>query len=478
MSIFRKTYSKGFAMLLAGAFVLSLSLTTSAATNYGPWSNLRTVTVTPTGLGAAVTSFPLLVRLTSADAAVFTASRSDGFDVRFCSVDRATDLSFQRVSFDKTAQTAEFWVLVPSVAGSGSTSFNMFWGNSAATDVSNSAAVFAPSNSYRAVWHMNAADNANDPDATGAGYDAIPVSTPTTVSTPVGTGKAFDGSAQYFKVKNSKGGALSFPAGGPFTMSWWMNPQTLQTCKQVLGKLYTGNCGVWTGSYGVSFNGSTAGFMRFNDINVDTRERAYYQLTADTWVHVVGVRYSTGTELSNVNIYINGVPSGSVDATTSGDTRTDSTNFTIAKDANLPDTTVDTANQYWMGQIDEIQVMAGAKDSNWVKLSYQTQGSPSVVVLGAVQQNGTAVLPSQNSSASALRFSARNSVVSWTLPQPAQVQVTFYNILGRTALTINELQQAGVHKMSLKNTNLPAGRYTVLFRANGLEKTGVVLITK
>ena len=152
-------------------------------TNYSAWQYYQSITVSPnTGVTAAVTNFPLLVYLTSSNAAtVFAQGRSDGFDVRFTTSDGITDLPFQRQSFNSSAQTAEFWVLIPSVAANpATTSIRMYWGNAGAGDVQNPSMTFdtAAGYNYRAVWHMSAAVGSNEPDATQSGHDLVPSNSP------------------------------------------------------------------------------------------------------------------------------------------------------------------------------------------------------------------------------------------------------------------------------------------------------------
>ena len=204
--------------------------TASASTNYSAWQAYRTVTITPraTDAAAAVTNFPVLVRLTSGNAA-WTNCNSNGFDVRFTSADGTVDYPFQRAywNYSTTSGYAEFWVLVPTIAaGPAVTSLRMYWGNAAATDVSSGSSVFKTTNNYVAVWHMNAASGANELDATGSGHDAVQNGTPTTEVGPSGNiVKGFDGSTQYYKVNNSSnaGSTLNFPIGGPFTIATWFN---------------------------------------------------------------------------------------------------------------------------------------------------------------------------------------------------------------------------------------------------------------
>ena len=178
---------------------------------------------------------------------------------------------------------------------------------------------------------MMSAAGTSDTDATGSGHNLVPSATaPTTVtnaSVGVGIAKAFDGTSNYYTANNSggAGSSLNMPTGGPFTMSCWYNPLgTLQTGRQVMGKICTNGITTWTGSYGMVFNGSTAGDLRFNDIVGSASERCHYQLTASTWYHLVWTRIDTGSTLTNTNVYVNGALTGATASNGTTNARVDS----------------------------------------------------------------------------------------------------------------------------------------------------------
>ena len=363
------------------------------ATDYSAWQKYQMIDVTPSATDApvAVTNFPVLVHLTSTSA-LWAACNSNGFDIRFTSADGTVDYPFQRAAwnYSTTTGSAEFWVLVPTIAaGPAVTSLRMYWGNAAATDLSSGSNVFKTANNYVAVWHMNAATGTSELDATGSGHDAVQNGSPATVVGPSGdSAKSFNGSTQYYRVNNSGvGSTLAFPLGGPITISTWINPLTLQTCKAILGKIYTGNCVKWTGSYGLVFNGSTAGQLRGNDINGTASERCQYTLTANTWINLVWIRNGVGTALTNTNLYVNGISSGATVASGTTYTRNDSLTFCIGKDA---DSATGVAT-YWTGQIGETQVSNVIRDTNWIRLSYKNQLSATgLTTFGAITTIGPA----------------------------------------------------------------------------------------
>jgi biopolymer transport protein ExbB len=465
------------ALLAAGA------MQASWGASYAAWAHSQPITITPgTGVTAAVKNFPVLVFLTSANASVFSSSRADGLDVQFTAADGSTPLSFQRQSYNPTAKTAEFWVLVPSIAANpATTSIRMYWDNINAKDAQNAAATFdtAAGYNYRAVWHMSAASG-NEPDQTKTGHDLVPASgAAPTLSTggPVGAGNnySFDGATQYFTANNSGGtsSSLIFPQGGPLTISAWINPTNSDAGEAILGKINTGAVSTWTGSYGWVYNGSTAGDLRFNDEEGAAGfERCDYAINSGSWTHVVWVLQDTGTTATSNNVYINGVLSGTTgDANnTTATSRTDSLSFTIGADAGLSGIT----STFWQGNVQEVQIANVAWSPSWIALAYQNQSTPSnLLSFGTV-----ATLKADGLMAARPQLSLRGNALDYVVSKAAPVEITFYDMSGKVVLDLNRSESAGSHTVQLNKMNLAQGAYLVGMKTAGFEKTLTVNITR
>ena len=140
--------------------------------NYATWAGHQDVTINTTSdtangganVSATVTNFPTLVRLTSAQAAVFSGAAAGGTDIRFTAADGTTRLAHQTERWDAANQLAEFWVLVPSIAGNAMTTIRIYWGKSGAADSSNGTVVFDTTNGFQAVYHMNKGDTTAEND--------------------------------------------------------------------------------------------------------------------------------------------------------------------------------------------------------------------------------------------------------------------------------------------------------------------------
>ena len=90
---------------------------------------------------------------------------------------------------------------------------------------------------------------------------------------------------------------------------------------------------------------------------------------------------------------------------------------------------------------------------------------------------GTSVLPVDNKHLKP-DFIVSNKMISYSLATPSPVEITFSDVLGRTALVVNRKQSAGRYSIELKNCNLASGHYIVSFKAAGVEKQASVVITR
>ncbi len=90
---------------------------------------------------------------------------------------------------------------------------------------------------------------------------------------------------------------------------------------------------------------------------------------------------------------------------------------------------------------------------------------------------GTSVLP-VDGKLSKTDFTASNKMISYSLATPGPVEITFSDVLGRTAFVVNRKQSVGRYSIELKNCNLASGHYIVSFKAAGVEKQASVVITR
>ncbi len=76
------------------------------------------------------------------------------------------------------------------------------------------------------------------------------------------------------------------------------------------------------------------------------------------------------------------------------------------------------------------------------------------------------------------KFSMKLGSISYSLPSAAKVELAVYDVLGRTALSLNRQQEAGSYAIDLKGSTLAAGQYIVRFKAGAYERQAFMLLTK
>ena len=133
----------------------------STREDFRTWAAHRTVTLNTTATGAGVASdqfdFPLLLRLTSANAAaLFEEAASVGADLRFSKVD-GTPLDYELSRFDRQARTAIVWVRLDTVRGNSTGQVvRVHWGKPGAGNRSAATGVFGGRNGFASVLHLTA----------------------------------------------------------------------------------------------------------------------------------------------------------------------------------------------------------------------------------------------------------------------------------------------------------------------------------
>src|SRR6187397_2153048 len=98
------------------SFVLTAAVA-FAQDNYGQWAHYKNIAIDTRASGAnvatAVANFPVLVRLTSADADVFAQSKNGGADIRFANASGG-HRPYQIERWDSAGTSAVIWVLADS----------------------------------------------------------------------------------------------------------------------------------------------------------------------------------------------------------------------------------------------------------------------------------------------------------------------------------------------------------------------------
>ncbi len=379
----------GLGILAASAF---------AQEDYSTWAERRDITIntTNTGNGAnvanSVHNFPVLVRLTSAQASVFTAEGGRN-SLRFTS-EGGDRLHHETELWDAVGQQAAIWVRVPEVTGNANTVIRMYVGNAGAVDSSNGPAVFdtAAGSRFRGVWHLG--ENASpSEDATTFGTVATWFNSPAGVPGLIGNAINFANvngtsaanakrlTAEYnvandnFKLNSTDGVTLSVWVNrnsnngqneqGVLCRYRWDGAAQRQVCLSGL------NGGQWVLFRSVN-GGGGGNETNFGDI----------QGVNGQWTHLVGT-VRNGEQV----LYVNGVANVTQNTATIGslDSLWPNSPLHIGRFENAG-----CCLQAVDGIVDEARIADTTRSPDWVKLEYETQKaptSPAVVEVGGIVTN-------------------------------------------------------------------------------------------
>lgn len=317
-----------------------------------------------TASGANVTgdvyNFPLLLRITGST--IVDAVESSAPDIRFLDGDGVTWLDYQIERWSQSLDSAEVWVKVPKIDGNSAADFiTMYYDQASGVSIPDgqcASCVFDTTNGFAGVWHLAEAGNdnaSNYQDATINGYHGTGNSmvAGSQVAALTGYGQNFDGSADYIGLGTTAGSTKAH------TVSFWMKISSLASFQSVVDKLPNDATGI-----GWNFKARTNGdlYYRLGSESAATDLNATSVLAAGTWLYVTG----TFDGVNTARVYTN----GALKTSSTSITRSTS-NTTTTLRLGIPSAAA-TAERYG-GVLDELQISKVVRDSNWVKLSYQTQ---------------------------------------------------------------------------------------------------------
>ncbi len=350
---------------------------------YASWTNTKTfelnTTTTGAGVAAGVGRIPVLIRLSSVHAAIFTGAKTGGADVRFSKPD-GSPLDYEIESWNTAGQTAAVWVLLDTVYGAAATPVRLHYGNASAVSESNGSRVFTAANGYRAVWHMSEASG-NVTDVTSNAI--VGTDTGTTTTTGIsGPARNFAGAnaanntltnAQFINVGNPS--ALNI--GGNITMESWVRWNRIRPT--------TGSSFYRTVIQRNGTTGNTAEmFLRINNASPYLYQTGKYTGSADVlaaspsgpasygdslqWVHLAGVYDSVSNTNKAWRLYRNGVQIAASSPTTAAGPAATATGWSMGRFHNST-----TSHRYWSGDLDEIRISAVPRSAYFLRLGYKNQ---------------------------------------------------------------------------------------------------------
>lgn len=319
------------------------------------WSNSVAITIDHTKVpNSDQTNFPLLftgvypqLATTAYGGAV---TNQYGYDIIFASDSAGTSpLPFERVAYNFSTGTCEFWVQVPGLSHTTDTVLYILFGNSSVT-TDQSAPTSVWDSNFWGVYHLahlngfEALDSTANANGGIAGNNGKPLPTFAT-SVPFGRGGAsfagFTNTAVY----------LPSVSLSPFTVSGWIKASSY-AC--LLGAVSNGGILI------VSSNGA--------QVQVFSGNGDWVLGTPQTLTNVFAHLAVTYDGSSTWNLYINGVLADSDDWPET----ISNSNYYIGLDRN---------GQYGSAQngqiIDEVRISTSVRSPDWLATEYNNQNSPS-----------------------------------------------------------------------------------------------------
>ena len=344
--------------------------------NYNNWTNHKTLTINTTASGAndlnTVYNFPVLVRLTTANAPGF--GTNSGNDFRFSKTSYAQAFPYQLDYLSPTKDTAAVWVLVDTVLGnSASQVIVMHYGNVSASNASNGGAVFDTGNAFRGTWHLGETGGTNFSDATLHGVTGISENWTSTADTAgiIGRAQKFDSVSHHYITMGP--GKTGITGNVPRSIEAWIKGNQSVSWNGIVG--YMPNNATANTWFELEENASNP-----TDYCVDFYGTDYTSTTPtndQAWHHVVGTYDGT-----TGRFYVDGVLKAN-GAPTSTQSTIDS--FLIAWRQN--------GGSYFKGVIDEVRLSSTARSADWVNLSYQNQNLTDQTLLGYFPASPALVSP-------------------------------------------------------------------------------------
>jgi hypothetical protein len=316
------------------------------------WLNRKLITVNCSQVYDVLSNFPILINTTDSDLA--TNAQDDGDDIAFVLYsDNTTKLNHEIEWFNGTSGELVAWVNVTSLSSSQSAKIWMYYGNSACNNQQNPTGVW--DSNFIAVWHLketsgtcydSTSNNRDSSAIVGVTQDATGI---------VDGGDSFDGSNDYIDI------TMTLPS--TVTISVWAT--------------YTGTTDMlWCID---SDNGGPDLFFVSGVICLNTWDSAgnpFCSIPADVnqWY-----LYTTVIQSGNTNLYLNDQLGG-----TANYRNPSGSDFHISSSAGYD----------WQGKIDEVRISNIARNSSWIKTSYNTIKNSSIFVIFGSEELSAPVLSS------------------------------------------------------------------------------------
>jgi hypothetical protein len=388
------------------------SITTGATCNTS-WEARRKITFNNTAAGAAITNFPVLVKLDSTRIN-YSQTQNSGQDLRFVDADNTTLLSYEIEKWDE-AGTSYVWVKVPQIDNTATDYINMYYGNASAVAGADATNVWT--NGFIGVWHMH--DNAATTTVTNStSQSGINGTMTANTSTKTATGQVdgaltFNGTTDNVNV----GSNTSLNITNNLTVSAWAKKNATNSTGVITQR---GNPGVKGYAFGIGdTSNSLCASTTMTASKYSLVNECVGTVPADTNQHLYTMVWSP-----NAQAYVDGAASGSAGANGTNIVTDTTDSLFIGEQSD---------NTYPLAAIlDEVRISNVARNADWNRAEYLTE-TDAMNVFGDAEVPAT--LSSWSDVGSADGWCNDVSGVTCTTAWTARRKITFDNSASSSNLT-------------------------------------------
>lgn len=384
----RKYFSILFALVLASSLV-AVALPMASQVEASPdwwdtnWQYRQKLSFLNSGLGP-LTNFPVLVKLSDGGNIDYGKTKAGGADIRFVDDDDATELAYEIEDWNDASGDSWIWVKVPTIDDNDIDYIYMYYGNPAATDDQNPAAVWNP---FVMVQHMkDDPDTSHTQDSTLNNNDGTKkaANEPIEVDGWIAKGQDFDGTDDCIKVSND---ASHAPAN--VTLSIWVNFDVDETNTAIISRLEGDAYGLYERygegpiyGYGIQFFVRVAGtyYGAYTGTSTDPMK----DITIGNWHHFAGTY-----DGDIVRIYLDGVEK-TPNTSPSGDIYYGTTYPDLLLGADPSGTSPSSCTMCFDGQLDEVRISDTARSDEWIMAQYFSM-TDDYIIYGAEKARPLAV---------------------------------------------------------------------------------------
>jgi hypothetical protein len=349
------------------------------------YSTRKKLTIDHTKVGATLTNFPVLVKLTDARFD-WSHSNADGFDIRFTASDGTTLLKYERERHDG-ADYAEYWVKIPSVSSTTDTDFYIYYRTTDTADGADPTNVWDAN--YKAVYHMKDLTTSTIEDSTSQNNDLTKsaANQPIEATGKIAKGQDFDGTDDD-AYRNT---TPTINTNG-FTVEMWVNFDTVTVEQDTVGVSSVNRFGMRIkDNNDGAVDGRLTARIAYDGGWIQGAALRANGLSAGTWYYFVLVGKSGASVL-----YKNGAAEA-----------TDTTSFT-----GVDGTGIRLGDYYsgaaspLNGKLDEVRFSSSARSAEWITASYHSEAD-SLLTYGAEE---VSISVSDTGAGSDIMSAIRNTI--------------------------------------------------------------------